>query len=448
MTLRKKFSRKLLKTQQPPLEEQLLVPPTPSASRVVQIKADDQILPAVRPTSPLLSSSPLLTSRTNPHTHRRSRSFSALTSGAFHLLGDLSSPAFRDSAFSQRSNYSTTSIDQPWRSHDAWKALYGSPFAGIGHVSELTHPSALPEGSGGWRGTAGKGFFAGNRAPRPRRQSLKGDSLIQDESHRRESTYKLQSPRVGKRSSEFSTSPLSKPLPLKSAFIPARPEANSPEVPRDSWQCHEQSLLPPLLPTTVQRLPPRASSFASLRPTLHSPTFNPTGGSPHARFVLGYDHPSTGCKAKVEDRIGERLLATPIPWGRRTTSPRRSASPPFAKQPVPARPPRRMDHEESPESPMIDFSAPVPVTEDNLIIEADNEDKSASECSGQSEDASSRGASPVRVRERLTTPVTPPGAPRRGDRISAKGWEARERFGTRGSWDTVEVGGRTRGGWI
>lgn len=72
----------------------------------------------------------------HPH-HRRSRSFSALTS--------FISPALH------------TINEQPWRSRDAWAAIHGRPPSPL---PVTTIPSAKGGAEGGWRRKGGGGFFA------------------------------------------------------------------------------------------------------------------------------------------------------------------------------------------------------------------------------------------------------------------------------------------------
>ena len=412
-----------------------------------------QILPIVRPSSPLLSSSPLLVSRNLRQSHRRSRSFSDLTSKSYGLFSD---PAFRDSAFSHHSNYSDRSVDQPWRSHDAWKALHQSPDSTPGYTSSpLTHPSALPDGSGGWRGTMGKGFFAGNKTPRQRSKTLEGESPdlaleSQDEwdANTIELVYKSRSGSHDSTDSAGHTESSILPQVVSGRWNEsfAKAPVQIASHPLEPWKTHgrEESLLPPLLPTTRQKLPERVSSFASLRDrSLNMPTFaphRPTQGRHDSRGPqLPRASSASMIKTTVRDTAGERLMTTPIPWDRRTVSPRRSASPTlpnateprtqgFARLPVYS-PPVDRTHEE--------------MTDRHLVV-VQAEDESEGDMSSESTESADSDESPPK--ERLTTPVTPPG--RIGSRrdMAVRKAEAREAREV-GSWNATQTG-RTRGGWI
>jgi len=155
--------------------------------------------------------------------------------------------------------------------------------------------------------------------------------------------------------------------------------------------------------------------------------------------------------AGVKDEAGDRLMTTPIPWGGRTVSPRRSASPARARVPVPPRSVRRAPQKVLPDPPSIDFSSSSGISPNELVVEMEGEGESEEGgMSVESEDGrrEERDGSVSPIRERLTTPVTPPRPARRVDRLTAKGREVRGKDGMRGSWDTTELGGPTRGGWI
>lgn len=377
-------------------------------------------------------------------------------------------------------------MDQPWRSHDTWVALHNSPISNSSlAASQLTHPSALPDGSGGWRGKTGEGFFAGNQTPRQRSKTLEGESPdfagLEDTQEvwtsRGELMYKLQSSSLTSstpsRSSAFSTLP--RPTsgrslgssPLKATLTPCpSPQsidnhikcADNACFPRESCKEHnrQESLLPPLLPSTVQKLPRRITSFASLRSSqpLQTPFFAARDSCslispPHLAKTPAYL--TTTVMARVKDEAGDRLMTTPVPWGERTVSPRRSASPARARVPVPPRSVRRAPQKVLPDPPSIDFSSSSGISPNELVVEMEGEGESEEGgISVESEDSRTeerdRSVSPIR--ERLTTPVTPPRPARRVDRLAAKGREVRGRDGMRGSCGTTELGGPTRGGWI
>lgn len=451
MAIRKKLSKRFNKPTTTLSGSQPPIPTLPSNVRrtsfmSISLIANIQPLPTFHSGLPLLEPSPRFTATTNRainQSHRRSRSFSALTPPS----RDFASSPNRDSSFSRSSQYSGVSVDQPWRSQDTWRALHAPPSVPRGEgYGGLTHPSALPSGSGGWRSRAGEGFFAmGNKTPKARRKTLEGEEedigSKQDGTmggvllwEKEEGVRHMVHPGTPATSSPLSQSTTARP-PLPADFAP-RFELNNNHnhhqahtdltelVPTSRHQRNE-SLLPPLLPTTVIR-PHRSSSFTSLRNVRDSPSVQSSPG------------------------LASSPLA-PIPWGRRTPAERRSASPTLSKTPIKPRSIRRAPQkalpvppeEDTPMSPDLGRYSGLSLVEEGVYVE-----------NGDGEGDRSGSVSPVR--ERLATPVTPPQMAVGGrDHLGVvlpKRWDSLGRTGAsrEASWEALNSNQSraSRGGWI
>lgn len=427
-----------------------------TAMALRQICVDEQLLPAVQLGAPLVDS--LTTAhlsepakRALKQTHRRSHSFSALEPPSRSFPDFFPTP--RESSGSYSSQY-TEYNDQPWRSHDVWKALH-SPATSLspasGHRIPLTHPVML-NGTGGWKSGNAEGLFSGRQTPQPRKLGVpsphgfipveQGGSDHGWEEHPSD-------PDDQGRHAEL------QPPFRMDLSTPRQPKAQtSPRLPRRSvsWKspirnsdtygqadtspsryCHGDSLLPPLMPRENVQTPQRSSSLAAAHAKRNSAV------QPVSRSTTNGAH-----------------KPGPVTWGRHLSFDRH---PSMRDDSAPERPPkserRRAElqlsvraespariHDEDAQSGELSFESSPPSW-------PGGEDERSYE-----EDETSHEGSSTMSREHLATPATTPsafchdtsGSPGRSDN-----WQGKCVSPVEKPWS---VAGRryrtnvTRGGWI